>query len=266
MSAAGTALITGASSGIGEAFARHLAQRGHDLVLVARREARLHELARGYRERCGVQVTVLAADLTLDADIQRVEQHIAQDDDLRVLVNNAGFNQPGAFVDLPLDFHRRLLTLQIETPLRLCHAALPGMRARREGSIINVSSTGSFVPLPNSSTYNAAKAFLNSFSTSLALENAEYGIAVQAVCPGFTRTEIWETAGVSDDDLASAPFIPWLSADEVVRESLAALPRRSRIVTPGLIYKIARRLLLFPPVAWYTQRLTKNIDSKETTP
>lgn len=259
----GTALVTGASSGIGEAFARQLAFLGDDLIIIARREERLKQLAAQLSSEQGIKVAVIVADLTKDADIGKVVQAIQEHDDLSILVNNAGFNVPGRFGDLSLDDALSITKLHIDTCLRLCHAVLPNMRKRHTGAIINVSSFGGFIPMPSSTIYNATKAFLISFSDSLAYEEVNNGITIQALCPGFTRTEIFQTAGYGKQYTALVPNFAWMSSEEVVSTSLAALAKKRHVVTPGLIYQIARRVLLFPLFVHWTKLLTLSFTKRE---
>lgn len=233
------ALITGASSGIGATFAKHLANMGYDLILVARREARLQQLA----DELDVDVQIVVADLTVDEDVAQVETVIASHDDIAFLVNNAGFGNVAYFADANLDTHISMIDLHVKTSIRLMYAVIPQMKQAHTGAIINVASIGGLIPMPTSATYNATKAFLVSFSESLAMEVAEFGIVVQALCPGFTYTEIWETAGFDD---RGVPKIAWMSSDEVVIASLRAIPKKQHRVTPGLLYQIAWRLMQIP--------------------
>ncbi|MEO0595113.1 MAG: SDR family oxidoreductase [Chloroflexota bacterium] len=238
----GTALVTGASSGIGETFARHLAYIGYNLIVVARREARLQALA----DDLPVDVQIVVADLATEDGIASVESAIAECEDLAVLVNNAGFGYPKHFADSDLATQLKMNHLHLDATLRLIYAAIPQMKQHHNGTIINVASIGGLIPMPGSATYNATKAYLVSFSESLAIELAEYGIYVQVLCPGFTRTEIFETAESPVSD--SVPNILWLSTDEVVVASLSAVSAKRHRVTPSIVYQIAWRLAQIPPI------------------
>ncbi len=232
----GTALVTGATAGIGAAFARRLAARGLDLVLVARDQARLEALAAELRERHAVRAEALAADLSGDEGLERVVVRIAALPALALLVNNAGFGTAGALATAPAEVQERMLRLHVLAPMRLTRAALPGLLARRAGAVVNVSSVASFLYAAGSVNYCATKAYLTTFSEGLGAELAETGVQVQALCPGFTRTEFHQRIGPAAGD---HPGWMWLTADAVVRASLAQLDRRGPVIcVPGLYYKL----------------------------
>ncbi len=239
----GTALITGASSGIGEAFARRLAQDGCDLVLVARREERLRRLADELRDRFGIRAEPFRADLSRSEEIERVENRIRQENDLSLLVNNAGFGTTGAFAEIDIGRQLDMITVHVTAPVRLCRAALPGMIDRGAGGIINVSSIAAWWPVRNGATYCATKAYLLSFSRSLHRELDGTGVRVQALCPGLTRTGFHDTEEFRRIDRSASPQWLWLSADRVVSESLKALDRNRVICIPGRRYRIFVRLV-----------------------
>ena len=237
-----TAMVTGATAGIGAAFARQLAERGHDLVLVARDAARLDSSAEQLRT-CGVAVEVLVADLASDDGCARVERRCGEGVD--VLVNNAGLGTKGAFHEVDRADEEHLLRLNVRAVLRLTHAALAPMVARGSGSIINVSSVAGFAPGARSATYSASKAWVNNFSESLHLQYAPQGVRVLALCPGFTRTEFHSRA---DMDTSGIPKRMWLQADDVVRTALADLDRGKSLSVPGAQYKaIVAATRLIPP-------------------
>jgi short-subunit dehydrogenase len=223
------ALVTGASSGIGEVFARRLFARGFDLVLVARRKDRLERLA----SELGGAV-VLTADLSADADLRRVEQYIAEQPELELLVNNAGFGSSGRFWEAGLDVQDRMHRLHIIATLRLTHAALEVMLPRARGSIINVSSVAAFLHNPFSVSYGATKAWINSFTEALYVELRSVGspVRVQALCPGFTITEFHDVLGI---DRRLVPNSLWMTAESVVEASLRGLEKNRLIVIPGSI-------------------------------
>jgi uncharacterized protein len=224
------ALVTGASAGIGAAFARRLAREHYDLIVVARSRDRLDDLATLLRQEHGGEVEVLPADLTHAAELHVVEKVVA-DADLDLLVNNAGFGTAGRFAQLDPGKEEEEIRLNVVAVMRLTRAALPGMIARRRGSVLNVSSMAGFQPAPYNATYGATKAFVNSFTEALHEELRGTGVVVQALCPGFTRTEFQERAGV---DVSDIPSFAWMSPDAVVDAALSALHRGELICVPGL--------------------------------
>ncbi|GIV59641.1 MAG: hypothetical protein KatS3mg043_0730 [Rhodothermaceae bacterium] len=215
-----TALITGASSGIGAGFARRLAERGYNLILVARRADRLAELAEELQTRHGIEAEGLPADLATDEGIRRVEARIVDCDTLDLLVNNAGFGTTGRFAEIDLAPQLAMIHVHVIAPVRLIRAALPGMMARGAGGIINVSSVSAFWPNAGSATYSATKAYLNAFSEALAHELRGTGVTVQALCPGFTRTEFHDTEDVHGLRPQPDPGLP-LADDPRGRSGLA---------------------------------------------
>jgi short-subunit dehydrogenase len=230
---AGTALVTGPTAGIGRSFAVQLAQRGHDLVLVARDRERLEELAAELRAAYGVDVEVLPADLVDRASLGEVEARLA--DPARpvdLLVNNAGFGMKERFLDNPVDAENAMLDVLVTAVLRLSHAALGAMTARGRGGIINVSSVAAFLPR---GTYAASKAWVNSFSEWAAHEYAGRGVRVMALCPGFTRTEFHQRMEVSP---GSSPSFLWLDADELVRTALSDFDKGRVFSIPSARYKV----------------------------
>jgi short-subunit dehydrogenase len=226
----GTALITGASSGIGATYADRLAQRGYDLILVARRKPDLEQLAGRLRAETGVRVQVLAADLTDEADLQRVEQ-ASRDPSLSLLVNNAGAATLGAFANADIGRLTREIQLNIVAPTRLAHAVLPGLLARNRGGVINIASVMSQMVQPGNSVYGATKAYLLHFSEVLALELGASAVRVQAVLPGATRTPLWDGSGVELKDL---PQEIVMDVEEMVDAALAGFDQGERITVPSL--------------------------------
>lgn len=225
------ALVTGASAGIGVAFADRLARNGWDLTLVARRRERLETIAAELRGRFDVGVDVLAADLTKGDELARVEAAVEADERLGMLVNDAGMGDFGTFAERDRDVEEAEIRLNVLAVVRLTHAALTGMSARRRGAIINVSSVAAFQPCAHMATYAATKAFLNSFTEALHEELRDTGVRVQALCPGLTHTEIFSRAGA---DASGLPSFLWMEPDAVVEESLAALRRGTVVCVPGL--------------------------------
>lgn len=256
------ALITGASSGIGLAFAERLARDGHDLVIVARRKDRLDELAQLLRGAHKVTVEVLAADLTTSAPLRRVEERVARAG-LDLLINNAGFGNGGAFTDLAIDSEEEEIRLNVIALVRLTHAVLPGMIKRKHGGIINVSSMASFQPCPYTATYGATKAYVTSFTEALGEELRGTGVRVQALCPGFTRTEFQDRGGI---ETANIPSFAWMSAESVVDASLAALKRGQLICVPGFGNQVMTAATAVMPRAIVRRTLGAVMKRSATTP
>jgi short-subunit dehydrogenase len=241
------ALITGASSGIGATFARHLAREGYNLVLVARRVDRMESLAAELRAQYSIAVDAVAADLTLDDDVARIGALLAASPNLEMLINNAGFGTKGYFYETPAAPQDAMHRLHILATERLIRFALPGMIERRRGAIVNVSSVAAFVQGPSNISYCATKAWMNSFTEGLAWELANLGspVQVQALCPGFTYSEFHD---VMQANRAETPASWWYPADFVVAESLLGLKQGKRLVIPGLRYRLLVRLLKVIPI------------------
>jgi short-subunit dehydrogenase len=232
-----TALVTGATAGIGAAFARRLAVEGYDLVLVARDEARLAVFGTELADRHGVAVVPLAADLSTAEGCERVQARLGQPDaPVDMLVNNAGTSLNTPFLGSTVEGEERLLRLNVHAVMRLTLAALPGMVERRRGEIVNVSSVAGFgAPMPGS-TYSASKAWVTNFSQSIAESVRSSRVRVMALCPGYTRTEFHDRAGIN---MSMMPEWLWLSAEEVVREGLHDLRRGKIVSVPDWKYKVA---------------------------
>ncbi|MBW8486718.1 SDR family NAD(P)-dependent oxidoreductase [Actinomadura parmotrematis] len=238
-----TALITGATAGIGAAFARRLASDGLDAVLVARDAGRLDAAARDLRDRYGVAAETLTADLSTDAGIAAVEDRAREGADL--VVNNAGFGNKGVFLDVPVADELTMLKVHCEAVLRITSAALPGMLERGRGAVVNVASVAAFA---TRGTYGASKAWVVSFSQGAMQDVAARGggrVRVMALCPGFVRTEFHERAGM---DVTSVPSFMWLKDDDVVDQALRDLRRGAVVSVPDVRYKaIVAASRLVPP-------------------
>lgn len=240
--AVGTALVTGASAGIGRAFAERLAREGTDLVLVARDRVRLDDLATRLRDRHGVAVEVLAADLSDREATERVCTRLA--DELRpvdLLVNNAGFGFTRRFLDNDVREEEAGLDVMVRAVLLTCHAAGRAMRARGRGGIINVSSVASFIA---NGTYSADKSWVTVFSEALASELAGTGVTVTALCPGFTRTEFHERARM---EVSALPSSLWLDADEVAAQALRDAAAGKVVSVPGAQWKVITTAMRVTP-------------------
>lgn len=231
-------MVTGASSGIGDAIARRLAAGSTDLVIVARDEGRLARLADELTER-RVAVEVLAADLTAVDDLRRVEARLAAGD-IDLLVNNAGAGSGAPFLEASAEREAQLVALNATAVLRLSRAALPPMVAAGRGAVCNISSLAGHQPAPTAPTYAATKAFVTSFSESLHEQLRGTGVTVTVVCPGFTRTEFLARSGGGDGD--AAPGWAWMSADAVAAEALEATAAGRAVWVPGRGYRIVAGL------------------------
>ena len=233
-----SAMVTGASSGIGEAYARLLASLGYDLIIIARRKDRLVSIAKELQDKYGVVVTVLEGDLCNENDVSAIEEKVRSTLNLSVLVNNAGFGTMGQFVDVDISRTLDMITVHVIAPTRLIKAALPGMLARREGNIVNVASAAPFLPVSGNVNYNGTKSYLIAFSECLQLEVKDAGVRVQALCPGFTRTGFHSVDEFKNVDFSTIPAFMWMPAEKVVAESWQALGKKKVIFIPGFINRI----------------------------
>jgi short-subunit dehydrogenase len=246
-----TALITGASSGIGAEFARQLAAKGYNLLLIARREERLKTLASDLMQKFPIKAEVFRADLADENDFKMLEQKIGQSAPIDLLVNNAGFATVGSFIDVDCEKHEAMVRVHIDAPVRLCRLVLPSMISRNRGAIINVASVAAFIPAPRNSVYCAAKMFLVVFTEALHEELRKTNLKIQVLCPGFTLTEFHDTPEYAGIDARSdIPGIFWLKANFLVRRSLADLERGKVLSIPGAVYKVTVALLRNPMTSY----------------
>ncbi|MGP3928076.1 SDR family NAD(P)-dependent oxidoreductase [Streptomyces sp. 8N616] len=237
-----TALITGATAGIGAAFARRLAADGHDLVLVARDVTRLREQATELHDRHRIEAEVLPADLAEDKGIAAVEERLADPKNpVDLLVNNAGFGNKGRYLEVPMAEELRMLKVHCEAVLRLTSAAAEGMRERGRGGVVNVASVAAFVPR---GTYGASKSWVVQFTQGAARDLAGSGVRLMALCPGFVRTEFHERAGMGTENI---PGWMWLDADKVVAAAMQDLARGRTVSIPDARYKALMGLAKLAP-------------------
>lgn len=231
MSSNGTALITGASSGIGATYANRLAKRGYDLILVARDQSRLEKLASELREASGVQVEVLKADLTAAQDITAIADRLRNDPAITLLLNNAGVASNGSLADANLEEVDRLIQLNIVALTHLASAAAGSFSKSGRGAILNVASVVPLIPERFNAVYAASKAYVLSLTQSLNAEIGEKGVQVQAILPGATRTEIWERAGL---DLNAFPPDMVMDVGDMVDAALAGFDQKELVTIPSL--------------------------------
>jgi hypothetical protein len=227
----GTAVVTGASSGIGAIYADRLARRGYDLILVARNRARLEQLATRISNETGRSVEIVAADLNDDADIRRVENVLRTDASITMLVNNAGVGAAGPLLDSDADKMEAMIKLNVVALTRLTYAVAPGFVARGGGNIINIASIVAIAPEILNGVYGGTKAFVLALTQSLHHELASKGIKVQAVMPGATRTEFWDVAGVPVEHLDQGIV---MSAEKMVDASLVGFDQGELATIPSL--------------------------------
>jgi short-subunit dehydrogenase len=249
-------LITGASSGIGEAFARRLAADGHDLLLVARSENALHSLCDELMLEHKITAHYISLDLTAQGSLDRLfeetEKHSLEVD---WLINNAGFGSMGDFVSLDPEKEVGMIDLNISALVALTHRYLARMRERKHGTIINVSSAASFQPIPFMATYAATKAFVTSFSEAIAEENRPFGIVVSALCPGPTKTNFFAAASIDDPFLLKGQQTP----DQVVEAALKGVRRRKPVVISGLANYVSSLLGTWVPDSIVTRVIASQL-------
>jgi uncharacterized protein len=241
-----TVLITGASTGIGAAYADRFARRGHNLILVARNRSRLEAVAVRLHEETGVAVDILPADLTNLNDLTLVEARLRDDHRIGILINNAGGSLPGSFLEQKTEDVARLVALNTTAVVRLASAVAPRLASAGEGAIVNISSVVGFAPEFGLSVYGATKSFVAFLSQGLSLELGPKGVYVQAVLPAATRTEIWEHSGIDVNTLTGV-----MEVDELVDAALVGFDRREPVTIPPLpdagqweAYQAARQAML----------------------
>ena len=254
-----TALVTGASSGIGLAFAHELASRGCNVMVTARRRERLEELARSLTQTYGVQAEAIVEDLTEpDAADRLIAGLAAHNVSVDILVNNAGFGVPGRYASTTWKQQRDFLQVMIVAVAELTHRLLPGMIDRGWGRIINVASLAGLLPgVAGHTLYAASKSFVISFSEALALETARQGIHVTASCPGFTLSEFHDVTGTRAQ-VNTLPKFMWLDADRVARESVDAVMRGQTIYVPGRVNRTLASVARLLPRRSVTALMTRN--------
>jgi short-subunit dehydrogenase len=249
------ALVTGATAGIGESFSRLLASHNYNIVLVARDSARLEERAKNLEEKYGIQTQVIQADLATDEGCMKIEKYIAENH-IDVLINNAGFGTNKAFTMSSLEIEQQLLDVLVRTPMRLMHVALPLMKERNNGIIINVSSVAGYIA---GGTYSASKSYLTVLSESLNTELSATNVKVSALCPGFTRTEFHQRGKMS---MKGLPNFMWLNADRLVEQSWKDALKGEAVSVPGWQYRVLVFVIQAVPRS-LVRKVGMNVRSKQ---
>ena len=253
-----TALITGATSGIGAVYAKRLASQGYNLILTGRRQAIIEKLADDLSRQFNIEAQVIIAELTDDAHIQRVVDAIKTAENLEILINNAGYAGPLIlFGEQDLSESERMTKVLLTVPMRLTHAVLPQMTKAGRGTIINVSSGAAFLPNKKWAVYGAGKAFLKSFSESLYLEVKNKGIKVQVVCPGFVETDIWKN--LPEEKAIMSKIFKFISPESVVDCSLKDLKKNQVVCIPGTKAKFLMELVTLLPRSLVYRIADRNI-------
>ena len=246
------AFITGATSGIGAAFARRLAADGYGLILTGRRRELLETLAQELQRNHHVTVETILAELSDPAEVDKLAR-LMRERTIDMLINNAGFGMQGRFYEADATREEQMVLVHVLCSLRLTRSALPGMIARGHGAIINVSSLAAFIPMPMNVTYSATKAFLKLFSQSLHIELMGTGVRVQALCPGLTRTDFHGRSGLADDRWLNSRFFTWLTAEKVVGVSLNCLRKNKVVCVPGFWNRMLLRGIYWMPTSIYNR-------------
>lgn len=257
-----TACITGATSGIGAAFARRFAEQGYDLILTGRRKEKIQSLSETLSAQHGVRAEVVIAELSEDSALASLAERVRTAENLEVLVNNAGFAREGPFHEEGVATHETMLKVHDEALIRLCHAALPGMVSRGRGRIVNVSSMVIFTPAPGNAIYAASKVFVKLFTESLHLELQGTGVRVQVLCPGFTRTDFHEKMGYDTKTFyRDKGLLKAMTPEEVVDISLRDLERDRVVCIPGgnnrlsaFLFTVLPRSLIYRIVAFAVRK------------
>jgi uncharacterized protein len=255
-----TAVITGATSGIGAAFAKHLAADGYNLILTGRKKETIRKLADNLAAKNNVKVDVVIAELSNDADVQRLLDAVKVKDDVEILVNNAGYSGYARhFEEVDMAEHEKMIKVHNTVPLRLIMQVLPGMRKRNSGAIINVCSIGSFLPMQSTSLYVATKAFLKIYTQSLYLELKGTGVKVQALCPGYTESNFAKELYTAEQykRMVTDHKNLGITADKLVDFSLSKLKKNKWVCIPGFMNNAMIWMATVSPSNMYYSVMTR---------
>ncbi len=253
------AFISGATSGIGAAFARHFAKQGYDLIITGHPDDKITLCTEELKEKHSVNVEIILADLTKEDDVARIEEIIKKNKNIDVLINNAGFFFGKPFWQKDIRSLEDMIKVHINTPVRFIHAALPNMIVNRNGVIISMSSLASFMPVPQDAMYSATKLFNNSFMESLHISVKDKGIKVQVLCPGFVQnTNFHERAGMKRTGNRNWEILPWMEPENVVKISVRNLRKKNKvIVIPGFRNRSIKFIVSILPRSLYYRFATK---------
>lgn len=244
-------LITGATSGIGKAYAQRFAKEGYNLILTGRRKEKIHAFAKELEKEYHVHVETTIVELSNHKEVDEMIQYV-MDKRIDILVNNAGFGANNLFHEEDLSILEKMVDVHILATMKLTHAVLPGMILRGEGTIINISSESAFLLIPKNATYSGTKAFLKNFTESLYLDLMDTGVKVQVVCPGFTRTDFHEKMGMDKSRQTDHGLMKWMSPDQVVDIAMRDLAKNKVVCIPGKYTRMLINLFnLFPRRFYY---------------
>lgn len=242
------AVITGATSGIGRSYAIYFASQGYDLIITGRRENLIAEIEKDLQEKFNIRVESIIADLSRQTDLNRLLTVLGKRSDIEILINNAGYGLNCAFSEDEIGHQLNMMKVHIHAPLMLIHKVLPSMIQNRKGVIINVSSLAANMPTANSAMYSGTKSFLKSFTESLYMDLSGYGIKLQCICPGFTKSDFHRNSNLKDN---LKPF-PWMTPEQVVEYSIYCLNKGQVICIPGFFYRALNLLVsVLPRKAYY---------------
>jgi len=246
-----TAIITGATSGIGASFAKKLASQGYDLFITGRRIDIIQKLADKLSKKYKIKVKIIIAELSNNNHIEKLVRFIHKLKNIDILVNNAGFGLFEYFSEVPIDDCEKMIYVHCLAAIKLIHAVIPKMIKQGYGSIINVSSLAAVCPVKKDAVYSGTKSFLNTFSESLNMELGNKGIIIQSLCPGFTSTDFHKKIKINSEDMKKLRHFKWMSADEVVEYSLKCLRKNKVICIPGWRNRILVKLTSLLPKSLY---------------
>lgn len=255
------AVITGATSGFGKEFSRALAARGYNLIIIGRREEELNNVAKEIINEFKVDVHTKILDLSNEKELDNLAEELSKRKDIEFLVNNAGHGAEDSFTEDKYENQEEMIKVHVIATVKLCYNVSKQMKDKQRGFIINTSSLASFNVFPTSAMYCATKSFLTSFSQSLAMELAKYNIKVQALCPGFAKTDFHKRLNMDESKLKNRGIIRWMSAKEVVNYSLKNIDKKYKvIVIPGFWNKIIYNILKLIPKKLYYKMASKSWD------